>query len=97
MDSSDWTNGFFDAIPSVPDSTLSLNGSSDVARDMCAVLAVGHSLMNLTVKPEKYVIPIAYEAGAYTRPLSPQPEPFLTPKTSHKRLNTPSTPAMNTP
>ena len=36
---------------------------------MCAVLAVGHSLMNLTVAPEKYVIPIAYEV---TRTCSPK-------------------------
>ena len=35
-------------------------------------------------------------AGAYTRPLSAQTEPFLTPKTSPKTLNTLSTPAVNT-
>ena len=37
-------------------------------------------------------------AGAYTRPLfSASSEPFLSLKTSPKRLNTPSTPAINTP
>jgi len=36
-------------------------------------------------------------AGAYTRHFSDQPKPFVTLKTSPKRLNNPSIPAMKTP